>query len=103
MLVSKSPATEPHLVDRAASSGVQENSLRKFGSDDLSYASLTLESDTDLLPYCWRTLSSFGRLMPTGVMGPASPVSMTTSMALAVMPCTLGLRYFASHGIRSSN
>jgi hypothetical protein len=31
---------------------------------------------------------SFGRLMPTGVIGPDSPVSMTTSMAFAVMPCT---------------
>ncbi len=41
--------------------------------------------------------------MPTGVTGPESPVSMTTSIALAVIPCTPGLRYFGSHGMRSSN
>ena len=35
---------------RAASSGVHENSLRNSGSVDLSYASLTFDSDTDLLP-----------------------------------------------------
>jgi hypothetical protein len=29
-----------------------------------------------------------GRLMPTGVIGPDSPVSMTMSMALAVTPWT---------------
>ena len=46
---------------------------------------------------------SFGRLMPTGVTGPESPVSVTTSMALATMPVTLGLRYCGSQGIRSSN
>ena len=29
--------------------------------------------------------------MPIGVTGPESPVSITTSMALATMPLTLGL------------
>ena len=38
-----------------------------------------------------------------GVTGPESPVSMTTSIALATMPRTAGLRYFASNGMRSSN
>ena len=33
--------------------------------------------------------------MPIGVTGPESPVSITTSMALAVMPCTPCFRYFA--------
>ena len=55
---------------------------------------MTLDSDTDLLPYCSRIAWSLGRLMPIGVTGPESPVSMTTSMALAVMPVTFGLRYF---------
>ena len=43
------------LRARAASSGVHENSVRNSGSVDLSYASLTFDSDTDLLPYCSRT------------------------------------------------
>ena len=41
--------------------------------------------------------------MPIGVTGPESPVSITTSIALATMPLTLGLRYFASYGMWSSN
>ena len=45
-----SPATLLHFSARAASSGVHENSLRNSGSVDLSYASLTFDSDTDLLP-----------------------------------------------------
>ena len=32
--------------------------------------------------------------MPTGVTGPESPVSTTTSIALATIPWTFGLRYF---------
>jgi hypothetical protein len=40
--------------------------------------------------------------MPIGVTGPESPVSMTTSMALAVMPLTPGLRNFGSQGMWSS-
>src|SRR5215468_11152785 len=99
MLVVRSPASAFHFVARATSSGVHENSLRNSGSVDLSYASLTLDNDTDLLPYCSRIAWSFGRLMPTGVTGPESPVSTTTSMALAVMPCTPCLRYLASHGM----
>jgi hypothetical protein len=46
---------------------------------------------------------SFGRLTPIGVIGAASPLSMTTSIARAVTPVTFGLRYFGSQGIRSSN
>ena len=68
-----------------------------------SYASFTFDSDTDLLPYFSRIAWSFGRLMPIGVTGPESPVSTTTSMALATMPWTFGLRYFGSHGMWSSN
>ncbi len=55
---------------------------------------MTLASATDLLPNFSRIAWSFGRLMPTGVTGPESPVSTITSMALATMPWTLGLRYF---------
>ena len=55
---------------------------------------MTFDSATDLLPYFSRIDWSFGRLMPIGVTGPESPVSTTTSIALATMPCTLGLRYF---------
>ncbi len=61
------------------------------------------ESATDLLPYRSRTDCSLGRLIPTGVMGPDSPVSITTSMARAVTPVTPGFRNAGSHGIRSSN
>ena len=50
MLVVSSPANAPHFSARATSSGVHENSLRNSGSVDLSYASLTFDSDTDLLP-----------------------------------------------------
>ena len=50
MLVVSSPANAFHFAARAASSGVHENSLRNSGSVDLSYASFTFESDTDLLP-----------------------------------------------------
>jgi hypothetical protein len=46
---------------------------------------------------------SLGRLMPTGVTGPLSPVSQTTSMLRAEMPRTRGLRNCASYGMRSSN
>ena len=45
-----------------------------------------------MLPCSSRTFWSLGRLMPIGVIGPDSPVSITTSMALAVMPLTSGLR-----------
>ena len=41
--------------------------------------------------------------MPTGVIGPESPVSMTTSMALAVMPRTPCFLYWSAQGMRSSN
>jgi hypothetical protein len=64
---------------------------------------MTLDSDTDLLPWRSRISWSLGRLIPIGVIGPQSPVSTTTSMALAVMPRTSGLRYFGSHGMWSSN
>ena len=50
MLVVSSPARAFHFAARATSSGVHENSLRNSGSVDLSYASLTFDSDTDLLP-----------------------------------------------------
>ncbi len=50
MLVVSSPASAFHFDARDASSGVHENSLRNSGSVDLSYASLTFDSDTDLLP-----------------------------------------------------
>ena len=97
---ARSPATSRA---RATSSGDHENSLRNPASIERSYASFTLEIDTDLLPYCSRTSCSFGRLMPIGVTGPASPVSMTTSMTFAVIPCTFSLQYCGSHGMRSSN
>ena len=64
---------------------------------------MTLDSDTDLLPCSSRTSWSLGRLMPIGVTGPESPVSITTSMALAVMPFTSGLRNSGSYGMWSSN
>ena len=41
--------------------------------------------------------------MPIGVIGAESPASTTTSMARADTPVTIGLRYFGSQGIRSSN
>jgi hypothetical protein len=50
MSVVSSPANAFHCSARRTSSGVHENSLRNSGSVDLSYASLTYESDTDLLP-----------------------------------------------------
>ena len=47
---------------------------------------------------------SFGRLTPIGVIGPASPVSMTTSTARrGTRPSRVGLRYCGAQGIRSSN
>src|SRR5262245_64938 len=55
MLTRRSLPSELHLVARAVSSGDHENSLRNSGRVDLSYASLTFESETDLLPYCSRT------------------------------------------------
>src|SRR5213080_1336085 len=99
MLTSSSPARTLHFAARAASSGLHENSARKAVGVDLSLASMTLDSETDLLPYRSRTCWSLGRLIPIGVIGPQSPVSMTTSMALAVIPRTLDLRYFASQGM----
>src|SRR3954465_10874304 len=103
MSVCRSPARVPYFSDRFASSGDQENSPRSDVGDDLSYASEILESDTDLLPYSSRTFWAFGRLMPTVVIGPASPVSTTVSSALATVPLTIALRYFASYGMWSSN
>jgi len=38
-----------------------------------------------------------------GVSGPESPLSTTTSIALALTPVTSALRYFGSHGMWSSN
>src|SRR5512142_1823349 len=99
MFVWSSPEKLLHFCARAASSSVHANSRRNSGSVDLSYASLTVDSETDLLPYFSRIVWSFGRLMPTGVLGPEAPVSMTVSIALAVMPRTPGLRYFGSHGM----
>ena len=64
---------------------------------------MTFDNDTDLLPYISRMSWSFGRLMPIGVTGPESPASTITSIARAVTPVTLGLRYCGSHGMRSSN
>src|SRR5262245_24632751 len=103
MSVSSSPASVPCFSLLAASSGDHENSDRIHGGAALLLASTTLARDTDLLPYCSRIFSSFGRLMPIGLTGPVRPVSMTTSMALATMPVTLGLRYLASYGMWSSN
>ena len=60
---------------------------------------MTLDRETDLLPYLSRMAWSFGRLTPIGMTGPASPVPTTTSIALAAIPWTLGLRYFASQGM----
>src|SRR5580704_5176136 len=102
MFVVSSPPTALHFSARVLSSGVHENSLRNAGRVDLSYASETFDSDTDLLPWRSRIASSLGRLIPTGVIGPESPVSMTISIALAVMPLTPAFRYLGSHGIRSS-
>ncbi len=41
---------------------------------------------TDLLPCCARIQSEFGRLMPIGVVGAASPDSTTTVITLPVIP-----------------
>jgi hypothetical protein len=101
--VVNSPARLLHFSARAASSGDQANSRRNSLEVDLSYASFTFVSDTDLLPYFSRISWSFGRLIPTGVIGPESPDSTTTSIALAVMPRTPCLRYLGSQGMRSSN
>ena len=46
---------------------------------------------TDFEPCCFRIQSAFGRLMPTGVAGAASPDSTTTVITLPVIPATLGL------------
>src|SRR5512141_3464480 len=99
MFVCSSPEKLLHFCARAASSPVHANSRRNSGSVDLSYASFTFDSDTDLLPYFSRIVWSFGRLIPTGVTGPESPVSITVSIALAVMPRTPGLRYLGSQGM----
>ena len=65
---------------------------------------MTLLKDTDLLPYWTRMSRGLGRLMPMGVTGPASPVSITTSIALADTPCTWGLRYCGhkAYGLRTT-
>ena len=88
---------------RSASSGDQANSVRNPAGLAFSVASVTLDSAIDLLPYFSRMPWSLGRLTPIGVTGPTSPVSITTSIALATMPWTSGLRYFGSNGMRSSN
>ena len=98
-LVVNSEAMLLHRAARSASSRVQENSRHSAGGIDRSYASITLVSDTDLLPCCSRMRSSFGRLIPIGVTGPESPVSTTTSIALAEMPVTPCFRYRGSHGM----
>src|SRR5215218_8198786 len=103
MLTSSSPARTLHFAALAASSASHENSARKAVGVDLSLASITFDSETDLLPYRSRTCWSLGRLMPIGVIGPQSPVSSTTSIALAVIPFTSGLRYAFNQGIWSSN
>jgi hypothetical protein len=103
MSVRSSPASVPCFKLRSDSSVVKENSLRMVFGVPLSLASRTLLSVTDLLPCASRMAWSFGRLMPIGVTGPESPVSITTSMALATMPFTIGLRNFASYGMWSSN
>src|SRR5215203_2979522 len=103
MLVVSSLVKAFQRSARAASSASQQNSLLNSGGIDASYASATFDSETDLLPYCSRTASSFGRLMPTGVIGPESPVSISTSIAVADTPRTWGFRYFGSHGMWSSN
>ena len=54
MSVSRLSANEPNFIPRSASSGVHENSPRIVPGVDLSYASTTLASETDLLPYCSR-------------------------------------------------
>ena len=51
MSVCSSPASVPNRVARSTSSGLHENSPRIEFGVDLSYASFTFESDTDLLPY----------------------------------------------------
>src|SRR4026208_2046668 len=103
MSVGRLSAMDPYFAPPPASSGVHENSARIVPGVDLSYASTTFESDTDLLPCSSRIRWSFGRLMPIGVTGPESPVSTITSMALATMPLTLALWYLASAGDWSSN
>src|SRR5215469_15413750 len=103
MFVVNSLAKLLHFSARSASSGLHANSRRNSADVDLSYASVTFESETDLLPYCSRMLWSLGRLMPTGVTGPESPVSITTSIALAETPRTPCFLYLSSHGMRSSN
>jgi hypothetical protein len=50
MFVVSSPATLLHFSARAASSGVHANSRRNSAVVDRSYASLTFDRDTDLLP-----------------------------------------------------
>src|SRR5678815_2677444 len=98
MSVCRLSAMDPYFAPRSASSGVHENSARIVPGVDLSYASTTFESDTDLLPCSSRMRWSLGRLIPIGVTGPESPVSTITSMALATMPLTLALWYFGSAG-----
>ena len=92
MFTSSSLPRTLHRVARSASSGLQENSRRNSVGVDLSLASITFESETDLLPYRSRIAWSLGRLIPIGVIGPQSPVSITTSIALAVIPRTSDLR-----------
>ena len=92
MFVVRSPAKLPHRSARAFSASSQVNSARYAGGLDRSYASMTFESEIDLLPCSSRTVWSLGRLMPIGVIGPESPISTTTSMAVAVMPRTPSLR-----------
>src|SRR3954453_6419818 len=71
--VVSSPATLLHFSALAASSGDHANSRLNSAEVDLSYASFTFASDTDLLPYFSRMPWSLGRLMPTGVIGEDSP------------------------------
>ncbi|MND06217.1 hypothetical protein D3C83_274790 [compost metagenome] len=50
MSVCSSPDSAVNRAARSASSGVHANSLRTASGVELSFASRTLESDTDLLP-----------------------------------------------------
>src|SRR5688572_3041860 len=62
-----------------------------------------LERLTDFEPCCARIHAEFGRLIPIGVAGEASPVSDTTMMALPVIPVTSAFLCSGMIGELSSN
>src|ERR1035437_2152339 len=75
----------------------------RLGDFAFSYAYTILPRFTDLDPYCWRIQFEFGRLIPIGVVGAASPVSITAVITFAEIPFTFFFLCSGMRGELSSN